>query len=126
MKITMVSIIVNDPLKAYAFYTETLGFVRRMFVPDARLAIVTAPEDPDGTGLLLEPNDHPASKAFQQTMYSEGFPVMVFSVTDIHETYARLKEKGVAFRKEPTQAEWGGYEAILDDTCGNLLLITQT
>ena len=49
MKITLASIFVNNPLSAYTFYTEVLGFVKRMFVPEANLAMVASPEDPDGT-----------------------------------------------------------------------------
>jgi catechol 2,3-dioxygenase-like lactoylglutathione lyase family enzyme len=76
MRITLTGIPVDDPLKAFRFYTEILGFVERMYVPDANLAIVASPEDPDGTGLLLEPNDNPISRTFQQGVYDQGLPIM--------------------------------------------------
>lgn len=125
MKIVLTSVIVNDPLEAHRFYTEKLGFVSRMLVPEARLAIVASPEDPDGTGLLLEPNDHPLSKAFQQGIYQLGMPVIVFGVDDVYKEAERLKNLGVVFRKEPAAAEYGGHDAILEDTCGNLIQIYQ-
>ena len=52
--------------RAFAFYTEVLGFVEKLYRPEAWLAIVVSPEDPEGTAILLEPNNHPVSKAFQQ------------------------------------------------------------
>ncbi len=125
MKIQLVSLIVNDPLAAHRFYTEIMGFTSRLYQPEAYLAIVASPEEPDGTGLLLEPNQHPVSKAFQQGIYNEGMPVIVFSVPDIQAEYKRLRALGVKFRQPPQQAAWGGWEAVLDDTCGNYVQITQ-
>ncbi len=124
MKITMTSVIVTDPAKAHAFYTETLGFISRMFIPEARLAIVASPEEPDGTGLLLEPNDNPLSKTFQEGVYAQGLPVIVFGVPDVRQEYERLRALGVTFQGEPTTAEWGT-AAVFDDTCGNLIQIHQ-
>src|SRR3712207_5662022 len=95
MKITLTSVIVDDPIKAHAFYTETLGFISRMFVPEAQMAIVVSPEDPDGTGLLLEPNINPLSKTFQEGVYAQGIPVIVFGVPDVRQEYERLRGLGV-------------------------------
>ncbi len=65
MKIALTGILVHDPNKAFRFYTEVLGFIPRLHVPEASLAIIASPEDPDGTGLLLEPNDNPVARMFQ-------------------------------------------------------------
>ncbi len=62
MKITLTSVFANSPADAFTFYTEILGFVKNRYVPEAYLAIVASPEEPDGTGLLLEPNDNPIAK----------------------------------------------------------------
>lgn len=35
MKISLTSVFVDDPGKAFKFYTEVLGFVGRMYVPEA-------------------------------------------------------------------------------------------
>jgi predicted enzyme related to lactoylglutathione lyase len=125
MKIKLVSVFVNSPVDAFKFYTEVLGFVEKMYVPEAYLAIVVSPEDPDGTQLLLEPNDHPIAKTYQEGIYKEGLPVIVFGVEDIQKEYERLKKLGVVFKKEPTKQEWG-IEAIFDDTCGNYIQLVQT
>lgn len=124
MKITLTSIPVNNPLTAFRFYTEVLGFVERMYVPDAYLAIVASPEEPDGTGLLLEPNNNPLSKTYQQGVYDAGMPIIILGVDDIHSEYDRLRRLGVEFRQEPTQSDYGTM-AILDDTCGNWIQLHQ-
>ena len=125
MKIALASIPVNDPVEAFRFYTEVLGFVKRMFVPEARLAIVASAEEPDGTGLLLEPNDSPLYRAFQQGVFNAGLPIIVFGVDDIHKEYARLQTLGVTFLQEPAATGYGGTQAVLDDTCGNLIQLYQ-
>lgn len=124
LKIALTSIFVNDPSEAFRFYTEVLGFQEKLFNPEAKLAMVVAPEDPDGTILLLEPDEDPAAKTFQEAIYAQGLPMMTLSVEDIHQEYERLCGLGVAFRKTPTQHEWGT-ETVLDDTCGNFVQIAQ-
>jgi predicted enzyme related to lactoylglutathione lyase len=124
MKIALTSIFVNDPLEAFKFYSQVLGFVERMYLPDASLAIVASPEDPEGTGLLLEPNNNPIARDFQEALYQQGLPPIVFGVENVQEEYERLKKLGVVFLQEPTQTEWG-IQAILDDTCGNYIQIHQ-
>ena len=124
MKIALTSVTVNNPVEAFTFYTEVLGFVKRLYVPEAALAIVASPEDPDGTGLLLEPSDNPIAKTFQEAVYQAGLPIIVFGTEDIQKEYQRLKALGVVFRKEPTKTDWG-VEAIFEDTCGNLIQLAQ-
>jgi predicted enzyme related to lactoylglutathione lyase len=124
MKIALTNVYVHSPELAFAFYTEVLGFVPRLYVPEASLAIVASPEEPDGTGLLLEPNGHPLAKAYQQGLYEAGMPVIVFGVADLRKEYERLTAAGVIFRDVPTQTE-AGMLAIFEDTCGNLIQLHQ-
>lgn len=124
MKIALTSVFVNSPNEAFKFYTGTLGFVSKLHMPEANLAIVVSPEDPEGTALLLEPNDNPIAKTYQEGVYKAGLPVIVFGVKDITAEYARLKKLGVVFRKEPTKTDWGT-QTIFEDTCGNLIQMHQ-
>ena len=124
MKIALTSVFVDDPGKAFKFYTEVLGFVKKLYMPEAQLAIVASPEEANGTGLLLEPNDNPIAREFQQGVYKADLPVIVFGVEDIHKEYERMKNLGVVFRKEPTQTGQGT-ETIFEDTCGNLIQLFQ-
>jgi predicted enzyme related to lactoylglutathione lyase len=124
MKIALASISVNDPIKAHTFYTEKLGFISKMFVPEAQLAIVVSPEQPDGTAILLEPRGNLGSKEFFDGVYASGLPIIVFGTEDIQKEYEKLKARGVVFKKEPIKTDWG-IEAIFDDTCGNYIQMGQ-
>jgi predicted enzyme related to lactoylglutathione lyase len=126
MKIIVTSIFVQDQDKALNFYTETLGFVKKHDVPAGEFRWITlvSPEDQGGTELLLEPNNHPAAKEYQQKLFADGIPVTMFGVADIHKEHQRLVENGVRFTMEPTKM--GDVTiAIFDDTCGNLIQLMQ-
>jgi predicted enzyme related to lactoylglutathione lyase len=126
MKIIVTSIFVQDQDKALAFYTETLGFVLKHDVPMGQYRWITlvSPEQPDGTELLLEPNDHPAAKEYQRKIYADGIPAAMFGVADFEEAYKRLQDRGVKFTMPPTRM--GDLTiAVFDDTCGNLIQMLQ-
>ena len=125
MKIAMVSIYVPNPMEAFKFYTEVLGFVEKLYMPEAYLAIVASPEEPDSVGLLLEPNENPIAKTYQEALYKANLPIMVFGTSNIQADYERLKSKGVVFKKEPQKTEWGT-ETIFEDTFGNLIQLHQS
>jgi predicted enzyme related to lactoylglutathione lyase len=124
MRIALTSVYGHDPNQAFSFYTDVLGFVNRLRLPEASLAIVASLEDPHDTGLLLEPNDNPIAKTYQQALYAAGLPSIVFGVDDIHAENGRLPGRGVVFWKAPTRTEWG-FEALFEDGCGNLIQIHQ-
>ncbi|MFT9497239.1 VOC family protein [Anaerosolibacter sp.] len=126
MKIIVTSIFVQDQEKALKFYSETLGFVKKHDVPAGEFRWITlvSPEDQGGTELLLEPNQHPAAKEYQEKLFADGIPVTMFGVADIHKEYQRLVENGVRFITEPTKMGEVTI-AIFDDTCGNLIQIMQ-
>ena len=124
MKIGLTSVPVRNPIEAYKFYTEILGFKEKLYMPEANLAIVVSPEEPDGTAILLEPIDKQFARTFQEELYKSGLPIIVFSPQDIDKEYERLKGLGVSFKKAPTKTDWGT-EAIFDDTCGNLIQLFQ-
>jgi predicted enzyme related to lactoylglutathione lyase len=124
MKIGMTSVFVPDPIKAYKFYTEVLGFAKKLYIPEHWLAIVTSPEDPNGTSLMLEPNHNSIAKNYQEALYKSAIPCIVFSADDIQKEYERLKEKGVVFKNPPKKTDYG-IEAIFEDTFGNLIQLVQ-
>lgn len=124
MKIALTSVPVKSPVEAFKFYTEILGFVKKLYMPEANVAIVVSPEEPDGTALLLEPNANPIAKTFHEALYKAELPPIVFGVEDIQKESERLKKLGVVFRQEPTKTEWGT-QALFEDTCGNLIQLHQ-
>ena len=124
MKVKMTSILVDNPIEAFKFYTEKIGFKELMYMPDMQLAIVVAPDDPDGVAVMLEPNGMEFSQNFQKEAYERGMPVIVFGSNDIQADYERLKNNGVVFKQEPKKTDWG-HIAVFDDTCGNYIQIHQ-
>ncbi len=127
MRITLTSVFVGDQDEAPRFYTETLGFVKKHDVPVGvfKWLTVVSPDDPDGTELLLEPNDNPVAQEFQKGLFDQGIPAGSFGVTDVRAEYEKLKSLGVAFTMEPTELA-NVTIAVFDDTCGNLIQIMQT
>jgi predicted enzyme related to lactoylglutathione lyase len=128
MKIKVTSIFVQDQDKALKFYTETLGFVKKADIKASnyRWLTLASPEEQDGVQLVLEPNENPVAKAYQEAIFKQGISATMFFVDDIQKEYERLKKLGVKFTMEPT--ELPGTRATiarLDDTCGNLIQITQ-
>jgi len=126
MKINMSSVPVDDQEKALRFYTETLGFQKKHDIPmgEHRWITVVSPEDPGGTELVLEPDEHPAVRPFKLALVEDGIPFTGFAVEDVAAEHERLEGLGVRFTQPPT--EMGHVvTAVFDDTCGNLIMIMQ-
>lgn len=126
MKIVLTSVIVNDQNKALKFYTEILGFVKKKDFPVGKFKWITvvSPEEKNGTELLLEPDDNQLSKNFQKGIFEQGIPATSFGVSDVDKDFERLKALNVKFTMEPTQMD-NVKVAIFEDTCGNLIEISQ-
>src|SRR5215213_10230786 len=126
MRINVTSVLVDDQDKALRFYTEMLGFAKKTEIPlgEARWLTVVSPDEPEGTELLLEPDEHPAARPFKDALVSDGIPFTSFAVDDVRAEFDRLRGLGVRFTQEPV--EMGPVTtAVLDDTCGNLIQIAQ-
>jgi len=126
MRINLTSVLVDDQDKALRFYTDVLGFEKKTEVPlgQHRWLTVVSPDEPDGTELVLEPDDHPAAKPFKAALIRDGIPFTSFAVDDVHREFERLAALGVRFTQEPTQMG-PVTTAVFDDTCGNLIQIAQ-
>ena len=127
MRIKYTSVYVNDQGKALKFYTEILGFVKKADITAGKYRWLTVAsfQEQDGAQLVLEPNENPAAKAYQEALFKQGIRANMFLVDDIRKEYERLKKLGVKFTMEPTNLGTGQTIAVLDDTCGNLIQITQ-
>jgi catechol 2,3-dioxygenase-like lactoylglutathione lyase family enzyme len=126
MRINLASVLVDDQERALRFYTDILGFKEKTNVPmgEHRWITVVSPENPNGTELLLEPDEHPAAKPFKNALATDGIPYTSFAVDNVRAEFERLRDLGVRFTQEPT--EMGPVTtAVLDDTCGNLIQIAQ-
>ncbi|MGW0239124.1 VOC family protein [Micromonospora chalcea] len=126
MRINLTGVYVDDQDKALRFYTDVLGFVPKTDVPtgEYRWLTVVSPDAPDGVELLLEPDAHPAAKAFKEALAADGIPLTQFAVDDVAAEHERLRGLGVLFTQEPV--DMGPVTtAVFDDTCGNLIQIAQ-
>ena len=126
MKIKLTSVYVDDQDKALRFYTEVLGFNKKTDFSQGpfRWLTVTSADEPQGTELQLALNNNPAAKAYQQALFQQGQPAVMFFTDDIKGDYTRIKARGAEFAMPPTEVT-GSTIAQLNDTCGNLIQITQ-
>ena len=126
MKIKLTSVYVDDQERALRFYTEVLGFVKKADFSQGpfRWLTVASPEDSDGTELQLALNNNPSAKAYQQAMSQQGQPAAMFFTEDVQADYERMKARGANFTLPPKDVT-GSKIAMLNDTCGNLIQVTQ-
>jgi predicted enzyme related to lactoylglutathione lyase len=126
MKIKLTSVYVDNQDKALRFYTEVLDFVKKADFSQGpyRWLTVASPEEPDGTELQLALNNNPAAQAYQQAMFQQHQPAAMFFSEDVQADYERTKARGAEFTMPPTDVT-ASKIAMLNDTCGNLIQVTQ-
>jgi len=126
MKIKLTSVYVDDQNKALRFYTKVLGFAKKADFSNGpyRWLTVASPEEPEGTELQLALNNNPAAKTYQQAILQLGQPAANFFTDDVKGEYERIKARGAEFTMPPTGTK-GSTIAMLNDTCGNLIQLTQ-
>jgi predicted enzyme related to lactoylglutathione lyase len=126
MKIKVTSVYVDDQEKALRFYTEVLGFVKKTDFSQGpyRWLTVASAEDPNGIELQLALNNNPPAKAYQQALFEQGQPAHMFFTDDLDADYERMKARGAQFTMQPKDVT-ASKIAMLNDTCGNLIQVTQ-
>jgi predicted enzyme related to lactoylglutathione lyase len=126
MKIKLASVYVDDQEKALHFYTEVLGFTKKADFSQGpfRWLTVASSEEPEGTELQLALNDNPAAREYQQAIFEQGRPAIMFYTDDVKGDYERSKAAGAEFTMPPTEVT-GSTIAMLNDTCGNLVQLVQ-
>lgn len=126
MKIKLTSIYVDDQDRALAFYTDVLGLTKKADFSNGpyRWLTVASPEEPDGTELQLAASDNPAGKAYQEALFKQNQPAVMFFTDDIKADFERIKAKGGDFAMPPTEVT-GSTIAQIADGCGNLVQLTQ-
>jgi predicted enzyme related to lactoylglutathione lyase len=126
MKIKLMTIYVDNLDKALRFYTDVLGFAKKADFSNGpyRWLTVASPEEPNGTELQLALNDSPAAAAYQKALFQQHQPAAMFFTGDVKGDYERIKERGAEFTMPPTDVT-ASTIAQLNDTCGNLIQLTQ-
>ncbi|PTK41933.1 VOC family protein [Staphylococcus haemolyticus] len=127
MNIIANSIFVDNQEEALQFYTDILGFEKKIDEPVGegfRWLTLVSPNQPDGAQLVLEPNGNPIAGDYQQRLFEANIPITMFGVENVQQTYDALTQKGVYFTVEPTTMG-SAKMAIFNDTCGNLIQIVE-
>jgi catechol 2,3-dioxygenase-like lactoylglutathione lyase family enzyme len=127
MRINLTSVPVDDQAKALKFYTDVLGFVKKLDIPMGgahRWLTVVSKEGSSEVQLLLEPMAFEPARTYQKALFDAGIPWTMFGVDDCQAEYDRLRARGVVFRGAPTPAG-PATVATFEDTCGNLIRIAQ-
>ncbi|AVH46525.1 VOC family protein [Staphylococcus haemolyticus] len=127
MNIIANSIFVDNQEEALQFYTDILGFEKKIDEPVGegfRWLTLVSPNQPDGAQLVLEPNGNPIAGDYQQRLFEANIPITMFGVENVQQTYDALTQKGVHFTVEPTTMG-SAKMAIFNDTCGNLIQIVE-
>lgn len=126
MKIKVTTLHVDDQDKALRFYTEVLGFTKKTDFSQGpyRWLTVASPEEPNGTELQLALNNNPAAKTYQQAIFQQNQPAIMFFTDDLQADYERMKARGAEFTMPPTDVT-ASKIAMLKDTCGNLVQLTE-
>ena len=126
MKIKLTNVYVDDQERALRFYTEVMGFVKKADFSNGpfRWLTVASSEDPNGTELQLALNNNPATKAYQQALLQQNQPAAMFFTDNLQADYERMKANGAEFTMPPTDVT-ASKIAMLKDTCGNLIQVTE-
>ena len=97
MQIKLTTVFVDDQEKALKFYTDVLGFAKKMdfSAGSYRWLTVVSPEEPEGVQLVLESNGHnPAAKTYQSEIFRHGIPAANFFVAGRSEGIREAKPAG--------------------------------
>lgn len=130
MRVSVLSIPVLDQEVALKFYTEKLGFIKKLDIPlggEDRWLTLVSEEDQEGTEVLLEPAPlhFGPSKVYQNALFEAGMPVTQFDVDNVQQEYDRLVALEVRFKTKPKDVGTA-IIAIFDDTCGNYIQIVES
>ena len=128
MKIKLTSVFVDDQNKALRFYTDVLGFTKKADFSNGpyRWLTVASPEEPEGTELQLALNNSPAAKTYQQAVFQQSQPAANFFSDDVKGDDEKSGSRPAALYsrcRRPTLPD--PTIAMLNDTCGNLIQLTQ-
>jgi predicted enzyme related to lactoylglutathione lyase len=122
LKLGCVTILVRDYDEALRFYTEALGFEKRMdqkMGPSARwVTVASKGQDVQIALQKPEPSMHGEARAKEMTERIGQAPTGVLVTNDCKKTYETLLARGVKFSSPPSQQPWG-VQAVLQDLYGN-------
>jgi predicted enzyme related to lactoylglutathione lyase len=106
--IGVVTVHVKDQDEALRFYTERLGFEKRIDAPmgDGMRWLTVAPAGSETEIALLNNDDAGASPG--------GNTGVILEAEDIDAAYRELSGRGVHFTEQPVRHPWGGWAQFVD------------
>lgn len=126
MKLIATTLFVNDQQQALDFYTTVLGFVVKEDKPMwefRRLTVIDA-AGASAVEISLEPNENATARAYQEWLYKQNIPAMMFGSSEFDAEVIRLQDAWVGFAGDVM--EYGDMRMVtFDDTCGNWLLLVE-
>ncbi|QRG65715.1 VOC family protein [Brevibacillus choshinensis] len=127
-KLAHVTLYVRDCEEALQFYTDKLGFEKRMdsrMDDGSRWLTIGLPEQ-ELEIVLHDPTDWHSEDVAQQMLALVGKnPMWVWQTDDFYSTYEQFRQNGVTFLGEPRDVMYGT-EAVFTDLYGNQYLLLQT
>jgi catechol 2,3-dioxygenase-like lactoylglutathione lyase family enzyme len=124
----IVTIFVRDQEEALAFYTEKLGFEKRIDYPmgPGIRWLTVAPKGSQTHIALLKPLPEIAGDEAKKAEEGIGsLRFWYFDTEDIMGDYQQFSSRGVKFIKKPEKQSWGGIEACFEDPSGNRFILVQ-
>lgn len=83
-----------------------------------------APGSDAGASLVLQAS-HGAAKAYEDEVREAGLPAFSMTLTEGPEEFEQIRARGARVLMEPTRQEYGGTDALVDDTAGNIICLHQ-
>lgn len=121
-KIESVPLIVKDKAKALEFFTEKVGFEKKVDVTDHGYRWVTVGLKGQDMQLELRQTGSTDPNLESKNWKPGNAPPIVLLVDDCYKTFAELKAKGVEFTRELEEYPQG-VSATFADPDGNLFTI---
>ena len=120
----MVTRFVPDQDGAETFYTEKLGFERRMdhSGPHGRFLTVAPPSDDQVELILMMPDGFDEEEADRLSNLIGHDAGLIYRVKDCNAICKTLDDKGVEFLTEPEEMPWG-IQAVILDPDGNEIVL---
>lgn len=120
-KVAYISVFISDQDKALDFYTNVLGFEKRVDspTPDGPRFLTVAVTGQDFELVLW-----PGTPGQGQPVYGRVSAAYTIMVSDCRKMFEVLKARGVKFDTEVLEYPWG-YVAVFQDPDGNRLQLRQ-
>jgi predicted enzyme related to lactoylglutathione lyase len=130
IELTTCHITVLDAELALAFYRDALGLGVKADVanPAGRWITLASPSQADISLVLSEPyaGRSPEDGDALAALVAKGaFQAAIFAVSDLDETFEKVRASGAEVMQEPMDQPWGVRDCAFRDPAGNMVRLNQ-